>query len=101
MDKHPSLETLKRFATGTGSRGENRAVIEHLMQGCQDCSKTLRALMEPESVASSDYEEPLDRFDRGYLQELVSSIDPLEMLRDLPRGILLPQAGGEGQLKKR
>lgn len=100
MNDHPSLETLTRFATGTGSREEIRAVIAHLIQGCAPCSETLRALMEPEPVARATYEEPLDRFDSGFLQDLASSISPLEMLRALPRGALLAQAGGEGLRRK-
>ena len=101
MNDHPCMETLKRFATGTGSRDEIRAVIAHLIQGCQDCSETLRALMAPEPVDQTSYEEPLDRFDPGFLQDLASSISPLEMLRAMPRGALLAQAGGEGLRKRR
>jgi hypothetical protein len=103
MNDHPSLDTLKRFATGTGSRDEVRAVIAHLIQGCEACSETLRALMAPEPVARVTYDEPLDRFDRGFLQDLVSSIrplDPLEMLRVMPRGALLAGAGGEGARRR-
>jgi hypothetical protein len=31
---HPSEETLKRFAAGTATREENRAVVSHLVKGC-------------------------------------------------------------------
>jgi hypothetical protein len=104
MNDHPSLETLKRFATGTGSREENRAVIAHLIQGCTACSDTLRALMEPEPVVGATYDEPLDRFAPGFLQDLersISLLDPLEMLRTLPPGALLGGMGGEGVRRRR
>jgi phosphoenolpyruvate synthase/pyruvate phosphate dikinase len=104
MNDHPSLETLKRFATGTGSREENRAVIAHLIQGCTACSDTLRALMEPEPVVGVTYDAPLDQFAPGFLQDLersISPLDPLEMLRTLPRGVLLAGAGGEGVRRRR
>jgi hypothetical protein len=98
---HPSADTLKRFAAGTGSREENRSVVQHLLKGCPACARTLRALMEPDPVARADYEKPLDRFDHGVLQGLESSIDPMETLRVAPRGILLEPPGGDGLRKKR
>ncbi len=104
MNDHPSMETLKRFAKGTGSRDENRAVIAHLIQECTGCSETLRALMEPEPVAGATYDEPLDQFDPEYLQNLersISPLDPLEMLRTLPPGALLGGMGGEGVRRRR
>ena len=104
MYDHPSMETVKRFATGTGSREENRAVIAHLIQGCTPCSDTLRALMEPEPVAPATYDEPLDQFGPGVLQNLersISPLDPLEMLRNLPPGALLGGMGGEGARRRR
>ena len=104
MNDHPSMETLKRFATGTGSREENRTVIAQLIQGCTPCADTLRALMTPEPVAPATYDEPLDHFDPGVLQDLersISPLDPLEMLRTLPRGVLLAGARGEGARRRR
>jgi hypothetical protein len=86
---HPSEDTLKRFAAGTASREENRAVVVHLLKGCPACARILRSLMEPNRVARADYESPLDRFDRSLLQGLESSIDPMETARNVPRGILL------------
>ena len=97
---HPSEETLKRFATGTGTREENRAVVIHLLKGCPACARTLRALMEPNPVTRADYEEPLDRFDHGLLQGLESAIEPLETARNIPRGVLLGRPGGERVRKK-
>ena len=91
---HPSEDTLKRFAAGTGSREENRAVVAHLLKGCPACARILRALMEPDPVTRASYEEPLDRFDQGLLQGLESSIDPLETVRNVPRGASSEPAGG-------
>jgi hypothetical protein len=98
---HPSEDTLKRFAAGTGSREENRSVVQHLLKGCPACARTLRALMEPDPVARADYEAPLDRFDHGVLQGLESSIDPMEALRTLPGGVLVEPPENEGPRKKR
>jgi hypothetical protein len=98
--EHPSEETLKRFAAGTGSREENRAVVAHLLKGCPACARILRALMEPNPVARTDYEEPLDRFDQGVLQGLESSIDPLDTLRTLPHGAL-HEPPGNGRPRKK
>ncbi len=98
--EHPSEETLKRFAAGTGSREENRAVVAHLLKGCPACARILRALMEPNPVARADYEESLDRFDQGVLQGLQSSIDPLDTLRDLPHGALPEPPENDRRRKK-
>ena len=78
---HPSEETLKRFATGTASREENRSVVAHLVKGCSACARKLRDLMEPDSVARGAYDTALDRFDRGVINRLESSITPLQTLR--------------------
>lgn len=87
---HPSEETLKRFVAGTASREENRAVVAHLVKGCSACAKKLRDLMEPEAVPRGSYEAALDRFDQGLIENLESSISPLQtlrtVLRDLPLG---------------
>jgi hypothetical protein len=97
---HPSEDVLKRFATGTASREENRAVVTHLLKGCPACARTLRALMEPNPVARADYEEPLDRFDEGLLQGLESSLDLMETTRNVPRGVLLDPLKDVGPRKK-
>jgi len=41
---HPSDEILKRFATGKASREERGAVVAHLLHGCPQCARRLRAL---------------------------------------------------------
>ncbi|PYQ55139.1 MAG: hypothetical protein DMF53_28510 [Acidobacteria bacterium] len=78
---HPSEETLKRFATGTASREESRAVVAHLLKGCSACARKLRELMEPEAVSRTSYEAPLDSFDQGLIERLESSVTPLQTLR--------------------
>jgi hypothetical protein len=85
---HPSEDTLKRFASGTASREENRAVVAHLVKGCSACARTIRALIEPKPVSRSSYETSLDQFDRGHIETLESAIDPLRALPTVPRGVL-------------
>ena len=96
---HPSEETLKRFAAGTGSREENRAVVAHLIKGCSACAKTLRDLMEPEAVSRSSYEPALDRFDQGLIENLESSISPIQTLRTVLSFPLAPPAEEKGRKK--
>jgi hypothetical protein len=72
---HPSEETLKRFAAGTASRDESRAVVAHLLKGCASCARKIRALMEPASVRREIYDSPLERFDQKQVETLESSID--------------------------
>jgi hypothetical protein len=97
---HPSEETLKRFATGTASREESRAVVAHLIKGCRLCARKLRELIEPESVSHGAYEAALDRFDRELIENLESSISPLQTLRTVLRGAL-PDPPPERPPKKR
>jgi hypothetical protein len=95
---HPSEETLKRFAAGTTSREESRAVVAHLLKGCSACARKLRQLMEPDAVSRTSYEAALDRFDQGVIERLESSIDPLQTLRAV-MGIL-PDPPRERSRKK-
>jgi anti-sigma factor ChrR (cupin superfamily) len=85
---HPSEETLKRFAAGKASREESRTVVVHLLKGCPHCATRLRALMEPQSVASVSYDIALDRFDQGMLEALEASISPVQTLETILRGIV-------------
>jgi hypothetical protein len=98
---HPSEDTLKRFAAGTGSREENRAVVAHLLKGCSACARTLRLLMEPDPVARASYEVPLNHFDESLLQGLESGIDPLDTLCDVPGGVLFDPPEADRPRKKR
>lgn len=43
--EHPISDlSLRRFASGTVSREEGRAVFSHLLRGCAPCSRKLSAL---------------------------------------------------------
>ena len=97
---HPSEETLKRFVAGTASREENRGVVAHLVKGCSACARTLRELMEPESVPRASYEAALDRFDKALIENLESSISPLQTLRGALGG-LPPGLPEEGRPRKK
>jgi anti-sigma factor RsiW len=101
MDHHPSEETLKRFVAGTASREENRAVVAHLVKGCSACARKVRELMEPEAVSRASYEAALDHFDQGLIENLESSISPLQTLRTVLRSLPLDLPEGERRRKKR
>ncbi len=75
---HPAEETLKRFAAGTPSREEGRAVVAHLLRSCASCASRINRLLEPEPVAGVSYEAALDRFDQGMIEALEESAEPLE-----------------------
>jgi hypothetical protein len=98
---HPSEETLKRFVAGTASREENRAVVAHLVKGCSACARKVRELMEPEAVSHGSYEAALDHFDQGLIENLESSISPLQTLRTVLRSLPLDLPEGERRRKKR
>jgi|SRR6476661_4143495 len=83
---HPSEDILQRFASGTASREESRAVVKHLVKGCPACARKLRDLMEPKAVPGSSYEGPLDHFDQGLIEGLEGSISPIQTLRTVLRG---------------
>lgn len=93
--EHPSEEILKRFATGTASREESRAVVAHLVKGCSPCASKLRKLIEPAAVTGASYEKTLDSFDQDLVAGLESSVDPLETVREVlkrvPRQRLLEE----------
>jgi hypothetical protein len=97
---HPSEDILRRLTAGTGSREENRGVVAHLLKGCPACAGTLRSLMEPAPVVRASYEVPLDHFDQGLLEKIESTIDPLDTLGEVPRGVLDPPEN-DGPHKKR
>lgn len=73
---HPSEQTLKRFASGTATREERRAVVAHLLKGCTGCAHTLKAMLEPQPISHRDYDGALDRFDRRFLASLQRSVNP-------------------------
>jgi hypothetical protein len=98
---HPSEETLKRFVAGAASREENRSVVAHLVKGCSLCARKLRELMEPDAVSDPSYEPALDRFDKGLIENLESSISPLQTLRAVLGGRPPGPPEEEGPRKKR
>ena len=55
--------SLERFAAGTASREEARAITRHLLRECPICAERLRNLLRP-SVEGADYGPALDAFQR-------------------------------------
>ena len=70
MDHPISEDTLARFLNGKASRDENRAVVAHLLQGCEPCSRALQALAGRHESGNA-YEEALDRLEKA----LAASLD--------------------------
>jgi hypothetical protein len=97
---HPSEEILKRFAAGTASREESRAVVAHLVKGCALCATRLRRLIDPPKVAGSSYETALERFDQEMIGSLESSASPRRILRELLKGAQPRLAEEVGAKKK-
>lgn len=60
MDHPVSRESLEKFAAGTSSREENRAVIAHLLKGCSSCSSQIGAYLRPE-IAADAYDAVFER----------------------------------------
>ena len=44
---HPTSGRLDSFVRGDLSREDSRAVVRHLLTGCQNCSAVLRPLLGP------------------------------------------------------
>jgi hypothetical protein len=98
---HPSEDILRRFASGTASREESRAVVKHLVKGCPACARKIRELMEPKAVPRTAYEDPLARFDQGLIEGLESSITPLQTLRTVLRDVRPEPPEDDAERKKR
>lgn len=60
MDHLVTEESLKRFATGTSTRQENRSIVAHLLKGCADCAQQVRENVRPE-IPDDAYEAVLSR----------------------------------------
>ncbi|MBW8878398.1 MAG: hypothetical protein JF614_25835 [Acidobacteria bacterium] len=86
--EHPSDETLKRFVAGTAARDESRIVVAHLLKGCASCARKVRDLMQPDEVRRDLYDSVLNRFDRGLVEGLESSISPVQTLRTVLNRLL-------------
>ena len=78
---HPPDGSLQRFVNGTASREESKATVAHLLKGCPACARKIRAFMQPEAVRRESYDLALERFDRGLVEALESSIPPVRTLR--------------------
>jgi hypothetical protein len=59
-------DSLERFAAGTASRDEARAITRHLLRECPICARHLRDLLRP-SVQGADYGPVLDGVVRACL----------------------------------
>jgi hypothetical protein len=97
---HPSEEILKRFAAGTASREESRAVVAHLIKGCALCSTRLRRLMEHPAVSAGLHEVALERFDQEMTRSLESAISPVQTLREVLK-VVQPRMKEESPAKKK
>lgn len=81
--EHPiSRESLERFATGTATREESRAIAIHLLKGCGTCAGTLRSLGRNRAPMDA-YDRALDRFERGLRGEVQAPSGMLTVLRSV------------------
>jgi len=61
LDHSISAEMLDRFAAGSATRGERRAVVRHLLEGCPSCSRHLGRFWPAENV-----QEPEEAYDQAF-----------------------------------
>lgn len=81
--EHPiSRESLERFAAGTATREEGRAIAVHLLKGCGTCAATLRSLGRDRAPTDA-YDRALDRFERGLRGEVQAPSGMLTVLRSV------------------
>lgn len=60
------VAAVDRFAAGTASREERRAVLRHLLAGCPHCQRRLGAFWScPAPVDTGAYDAVLDRLTAG------------------------------------
>ena len=86
MEHEIADETLDRFLRSQASHYEKRAVISHLLRGCQLCAERLREKAWP-GAPVGDYNAVLDRFEMSFL----ALLEPLdEISADQPRRAALP-----------
>lgn len=64
MEHAVSESTLKRFASGSATPEENRAVVRHFLRGCVSCAERLRE-SECAEIPAGAYDAGLDRFEAG------------------------------------
>lgn len=79
--EHPiSRESLERFAAGSATRDEGRAIAVHLLKGCGTCAATLRSL-ERNRAPMDAYDRALDRFERDLRSEVAAPSGMLTVIR--------------------
>ena len=82
MLDHPiSRASLERFAVGSATAQENRAIVCHLLKGCPTCSGTLRVLDRGRPASVDAYERALDRFESEVRSEVTAPSGTLTVLR--------------------
>ena len=82
VENHPiSRANLERFAFGSGTAPENRAIVIHLLQGCATCAGTLRELDRGKPAAVGAYERSLDGFERELRGSVTAPSGALTVLR--------------------
>lgn len=79
-----SEDTLKRFAAGTASAEENRAVVAHLLKGCGVCARSLRSVMDPELLKPEEEVVEAGRPRRGAPTDPLEPGGPLRKPRSCP-----------------
>jgi hypothetical protein len=75
-----SRDSLERFAAGSATRDEGRAIAVHLLKGCATCTATLRNLARSRAPMDA-YDRSLDRFERGLRAEVQAPSGMLTVLR--------------------
>ena len=79
--EHPiSRESLERFAGGSATRDEGRAIAIHLLKGCGTCAATLRSLGRNRAPMDA-YDRALDRFERDLRSEVAAPSGMLTVIR--------------------
>jgi len=65
--QHPvSQAALDRFAEGSANVTERRAVLKHLLSGCQECSRSLARQWQGVPAEESDYDDAIEQsFERA------------------------------------
>jgi len=73
LDHSISAEMLDRFAAGFATRGERRAVVRHLLEGCPSCSRRLGPHVPMEAA-----ETPEDAYDQAFERGLERALHTLQ-----------------------